>query len=281
MSLIPKKIYQSWKTKNLSSSLQKNVDIIKQLNPDYEYFLYDDNDCREFLFQHFGQNYVNAFDSLIPGAFKCDFWRYAMLYIEGGVYLDMDMTPLVPFDELIKPNDEFISIVDQKFAFNPHCGIYQAFIACKPRHPALLYALQISFVNIVTRRDEISEMLSVTGPIVMGLALNLFWNNKVTHAPIEPGNYPGVTILPVDHSKGYVYDFKGKEIFKTKFDGYQPITNYGKMNFYTDDPRVYKRWLLKWGVIIIFLIACLSLFFVYKYRKKFKVCEYTFNNNHK
>ena len=74
MSLIPKKIYQSWKTKNIPDFLEKNVNIIISLNPEYEYLLYDDEHCRNFLLENFGINYANAFDVLIPGAFKCDFW---------------------------------------------------------------------------------------------------------------------------------------------------------------------------------------------------------------
>ena len=93
MNVIPKKIYQSWKTKNIPENVQKIVEKTKQMNPEYEYELWDDTDCYNFLLTHFGQNYANAFDVLIPGAFKCDFWRYAVLYVNGGIYMDLDMTP--------------------------------------------------------------------------------------------------------------------------------------------------------------------------------------------
>ena len=107
--MIPRKIYQSWKTKNLPPELQKVVNKTKALNPNYEYHLYDDEDCRKFLLDNFGINYVNAFDALVPGAFKCDFWRYAVLYVNGGIYMDLDMEALVPFDEMIAGNNLTIS----------------------------------------------------------------------------------------------------------------------------------------------------------------------------
>ena len=165
MSLIPKKIFQSWKSKDLNDTMKKVVQKIKDMNPDYEYHFFDDNDCRKYLLDNYGENYANAFDVLKPGAFKCDFWRYAVLYKEGGVYLDLDMTPEVPFDDFISPSDRFVSVVDRKIVGLFPCAIYQAFIAAEPGHPILKYALDICFVNIATRRFDLFETLSVTGPV--------------------------------------------------------------------------------------------------------------------
>jgi mannosyltransferase OCH1-like enzyme len=61
---------------------------------------------------------------LIPGAFKCDFWRYSILYVKGGVYMDLDMTPYVPFCEILKENDRFVSIVDMDALLRPKCALY-------------------------------------------------------------------------------------------------------------------------------------------------------------
>ena len=88
--MIPKIIFQSWKTLELDACLSENSQYIQNLNPEYEYKLYDNKMCRNFLLEHFGKNYVNAFDVLKAGALKCDLWRYAVLYIHGGIYIDMD-----------------------------------------------------------------------------------------------------------------------------------------------------------------------------------------------
>ena len=111
MSLIPKVIYQSWKTKELKNDMLNNVKKLQSLNPEYKYVLYDDNDCQNFILENFGINYANAFDVLIPGAFKCDLWRYAMLYINGGVYLDIDMEPKIPFREILEETDRFDGVL--------------------------------------------------------------------------------------------------------------------------------------------------------------------------
>lgn len=274
MSLIPKKIYQSWKTKQLPEKMAKIVQRTQEMNPEYEYELWDDNDCRKFLLDNFGQNYANAFDVLIPGAFKCDFWRYAVMYLYGGVYMDMDMTPEVPFREILRDSDEFVSIVDLKIMLRPKCPIYQAFIACRPKHPIMLYSLEIAFNNIVTRRYEMLDSLSITGPVVVGIAMNLYWNKLKTHENIEDGEYPnGIRLLKMNSDR--TWDASGKTIFNNKFDGYKRgAGNYSSVSsYYKDDPRIGTRQLIKYVFYFLVILVIIGIIGIYIFRRKFKNCE--------
>lgn len=275
---IPKKIYQSWKTKNLDSKMQQLVQRTKDMNPGYEYELWDDNDCRQFLLDNFGKNYANAFDVLIPGAFKCDFWRYAILYIKGGIYMDMDMSPELPFDKILRPDDKFVSIVDMEHALRKGAALYQAFIACVPNHPVMLYSLQLSFYNISTRVYEIFTSLSVTGPVVAGIALNLYWENPKTYDDIKPGEYEnGVRLFQMDPDR--TWDKNGQTIFQNKYDGYVRGTgDYTQTSsYYKDDPKRGNRELIKRIIyVLIFLIflgLMLSFFFSYKFKKCESTCD--------
>ena len=277
MSLIPKRLYQSWKTKNLDSKMAEIVEKNRRLNPDYVYELYDDNDCRQFLLDHFGQNYANAFDILIPGAFKCDFWRYAKLYVDGGIYMDIDMTALVPFSQFISPTDEFVSVVDMMQPYSIFMeipGIYQAFLACRPKHPIILLSLQLSFYNIVSRRAGIAETLSITGPGAVGIAWNLFWEKKNTFSPIKSGIYPnGIKLFTMDNS--FTYDLNKTKIISNKYEDYnRGLGNYGKVeSFYKDDPRLTFRRIIAYGIIILVLIAFIGLLFTFVYRKRWRRCQ--------
>ena len=47
--LIPKKIHQTWETKNITPGIQSYIDKFKNLNPDFEYELYDKYDRETFL----------------------------------------------------------------------------------------------------------------------------------------------------------------------------------------------------------------------------------------
>jgi mannosyltransferase OCH1-like enzyme len=89
-AVIPLNIYQTWHTKNLPTKMQENVNCLKRQNPEFKYYLYDDYDCREFIKKNFDKDVLNAFDTLIPGAYKADLWRYCILYKNGGIYLDIN-----------------------------------------------------------------------------------------------------------------------------------------------------------------------------------------------
>mgnify|MGYP002652111451 FL=1 len=81
---------------------------MKRRNPDYSYQLFDDNEVRIFLEQEFPPKYLKAYDRLTIGAAKADFFRYAILYKKGGVYLDVDSGMTKPLKYLIKPDDSAI-----------------------------------------------------------------------------------------------------------------------------------------------------------------------------
>ena len=48
--IIPLNIYQTWHTKEfLPPKMAETILLIKNLNPRFNYQLFDDNDCREFI----------------------------------------------------------------------------------------------------------------------------------------------------------------------------------------------------------------------------------------
>jgi mannosyltransferase OCH1-like enzyme len=46
--------------------MNKCVEKLKKNNPNYEYYLYDDNDCKEFIQKYFNDDVVTAFNKLNP-----------------------------------------------------------------------------------------------------------------------------------------------------------------------------------------------------------------------
>jgi hypothetical protein len=254
--------------------MEKNVQKLKDMNPDYEYFLFDDNDCRNYLETNYGKNYAIAFDTLNKGAFKCDFWRYAILYKEGGVYIDIDMDPLVPLDNILKENDKFVSVVDiSHYGMN---GIYQAFLACEPNHKIMFNSLEITFINIMTRRSDVFhnfESLTVTGPGVVNIAMNMYWNRRDTGMFIKPGKYDdGITLLTMDPMN--VFDLDKRKIFSLRYDGFQQIQSYNSFDSpYIDDPRRIRRYYII-GIMIFLIIFCIILLFkTFKYKYELESCR--------
>ena len=90
---IPANIFQTWQTHTLPPQMFNAIKIIKKQNPRFNYYLFSDSDCRLFISKNFEPVVLNAYDRLIPGAYKADLWRYCILYKYGGIYLDIKYVP--------------------------------------------------------------------------------------------------------------------------------------------------------------------------------------------
>ena len=155
--IIPTNIYQTWHTKLLPPLMANSVKLIKSLNPRFNHYLYDDNDCREFIKNNFKPDVLNAYDSLIPGAYKADLWRYCILFINGGIYLDIKYSPLNGF--------KFINLTESEHlvADINNIGIYNALMVCLPRNEVLFKAIR-QIVENVRNKYYGSNFLEPTGP---------------------------------------------------------------------------------------------------------------------
>jgi mannosyltransferase OCH1-like enzyme len=155
--MIPTNIYQTWHTKLLPPLMANSVKLIKSLNPRFNHYLYDDNDCREFIKNNFKPDVLNAYDSLIPGAYKADLWRYCILFINGGIYLDIKYSPLNGF--------KFINLTESEHlvADINNIGIYNALMVCLPRNEVLFKSIR-QIVENVRNKYYGDNFLEPTGP---------------------------------------------------------------------------------------------------------------------
>lgn len=158
---IPLNIFQTWHTKNLPDKMKKNVELIKNNNPAFNYYLYDDNDCRNFIQENFNSDVLNAFDTLIPGAYKADLWRYCILYKLGGIYVDIKYKPLNEFKFInLTEKEHWVLDVDK-------IGVYNAVMVCLPNNQILKRAID-KVVENVKRRYYGNCSLEPTGPRLLG-----------------------------------------------------------------------------------------------------------------
>jgi mannosyltransferase OCH1-like enzyme len=141
-------------------------------NPEYSYHFFNNEKIREYIKNNFEDRVLKAFDSLVPGAYKADLWRYCILYKEGGVYADAKQVNLVPLRKIIDPQMDFISVKDR-----PKNAIYNAFICAVPGHPFMKKAIDLSVDNILNKRYN-SSNLDITGPETLGKAVLLLTNSE-------------------------------------------------------------------------------------------------------
>jgi hypothetical protein len=127
--IIPKIIYFTYKT----NPPKYVFDKWKILNPDYIIDFSLDDDCINFLNNYFDETFSKMFNEIKEGMYKADLWRLCKLYINGGVYADIDLVPYVSIDDLIKDKYTFYSCLSA----DKH-SIFQAFIVTPPKNPLIL-----------------------------------------------------------------------------------------------------------------------------------------------
>ena len=156
-SVIPLDIYQTWYTKDLPQKMRERVELLKAQNPRFNHHLFDDNDCREFIRTHFKPDVLDAYDRLIPGAYKADLWRYCILFIKGGIYLDIKYRPLNGF--------KFINLTESEhFVYDTNgIDIYNALMVCLPGNQILFQAIR-RIVENVKNKFYGTSFLEPTGP---------------------------------------------------------------------------------------------------------------------
>lgn len=148
---IPRVIYQCYKDKNIPPIVKKRW---LKLNPDFEYYLFDNKDCYKFLLDNYGKNYAKFFEFIKDGPIKSDFWRVCILYKYGGVYADIDILPEVPIDEFINSNTTLYTCIEAKNLdnnFNPH------FIAVEPNNPLILECINIYMKDKIKQKYSYND----------------------------------------------------------------------------------------------------------------------------
>jgi hypothetical protein len=141
--MIPKIIHQTFHSKR--SIPPKIYENIKEYANEYEHRVYDDQDCIEFLKTYFSEEHANLFKELKLGAHKADLFRYCVLYIHGGVYLDIKT-------QLIQSIPEFEDAlylcigIDKKH-------IYNGVMISPPGHPIFLKLIDHCLKNV----EELSK----------------------------------------------------------------------------------------------------------------------------
>lgn len=182
-SVIPLKVYQTWSTHDLPPHMQTRVAALKLQNPEFEFFLYDDAECREFIAKHFAKEVVDAYDKLIPGAYKADLWRYCVLYVNGGIYLDIKFACINGFSLIALTEREHL-VRDRILPLS----IYNACMAVRPRNALMWKAIYRVVWNVKNRLYGKSPLWP-TGPEMLGRIL-LNEKNKLA-MPIDMSHYDG------------------------------------------------------------------------------------------
>lgn len=244
--MIPQVIHQIWiqgydKIPESLMTMHKNC---KNINNNFKYELWDEEKIRKLLEEHFEKKYIELYDGYTVFAQKADFARYAILYIHGGVYMDMDITCKKNIESFLKHQMFFTTYRYPKFFKRYLNGI----IGSKPKHPIF----EIVFKNIFIRKNMGKSITNSTGT-------GLFYDSVTEYSSDHP-NSNDYTIIDYRYLDP-CHAFSGENcinectdcyVVHTSYSSWSPLIKFGKM--------LVKHKFLILGIIIIIILLILSRF---------------------
>ena len=194
---IPRIIYQTFKTAQVTPSMFAAVNSWIERNPDYGYEFFDDErmadyvasfPCSGFSFDHAGL--LRAMRRIRPGAGKADLFRYLVIYERGGVYMDIDTFCITPLQRFVEPADDLVSGLGQRGDFHQWGLIY-----C-PRHPFLKRTIENAVANILNKSfapGYRNSLEGIAGPPCLDLSIK-----QVLKQPLNSRFMPGIYDISID-----------------------------------------------------------------------------------
>ena len=202
------KIFQTWKSRDPSTftHIYKHCYGTWQIvHPECEHLFLDDNDIEEYCKKYFPE-YYEDFINLPSGILRADIIRYMVLYVEGGLYVDIDFMALKNHSDIItiaNCSDKNIVFGKLSNGIIPNAWM----MSLKKNEIFWLFVLKTSFSRCKNKNYRIEEM---TGPDMLTDCITYYTKNK------DKLNYdnsfqfqsdililPSVFIYPIDWSIGW------------------------------------------------------------------------------
>lgn len=170
---IPTILHQTWRTAELPARFASWSETWKRLHPHWDYRFYTDADIRGIVADRAPQ-FLRAFDALTVPVQRVDFFRYLIVFLDGGLYADLDMVAYQPSDALLNNASCVLSVEHELTArrqasldFRLPYQLANCIFAAVPGHPFLGELLeQIARHATATVRDD-GDVLETTGPYVL------------------------------------------------------------------------------------------------------------------
>ncbi|MBX7065866.1 MAG: hypothetical protein K1X28_01425 [Parachlamydiales bacterium] len=153
---IPKIIHQIWIGGPLPEKYLPLQKTWIEKHPDWEYRLWTDADVPNFPFLN-----RERFEKAINVGEKADIFRYEILNLYGGLYVDTDFECVRPFDELHHRLDFYTGIFGA-YADGQEVNMGNGLIGTVPGHPIIQYCMKM-----VAKKEPgktADEVQSVSGP---------------------------------------------------------------------------------------------------------------------
>lgn len=190
---IPRKLWQTTRDRNaVPPELAACVARLKAMHPGWEHTLFDDETQATYIDRVASDRFRRAYERLNPryGAMRSDIFRYLVVYLHGGVYLDLKSGTERPLDSILRADDRCLLAhwdngpkgaypgvgFHPAISDSPRGEYQQWFLIAEPGHPYLAATLAEVLSNIETYRafrfgHGYKGVLSVTGPVAFTRAI--------------------------------------------------------------------------------------------------------------
>ena len=170
MSRIPAILHQTWRTADLPMPFAAwRIGWIKR-HPDWDHRLYDDGSIRRTICDR-APRWLPTYEALPRAIQRVDFFRYLIVYLDGGLYADIDTVSYLPCDPLLDGENCVLGIelhlhrhLQEELSYNQPWQLANFIFAAAPGHP--LFGTLIEAIaraaRTPARDDEIVQ--EVTGP---------------------------------------------------------------------------------------------------------------------
>lgn len=232
---IPKIIFQTCWSHDIPKKWQSSPKSIKELMSDWNYTLFDDDENRAFIKKHF-PDFLKYYDAFPYAIQRADAIRYCWIYINGGIYMDLDFELQHPLDSLFTSDCDFYLVhsgnvsgytTNSFLASKKGCKFWLEVIE-EMKKPLPWYVMGKHF-----------SVLCSTGPLMLSRVAQ---RTKYVY-----GKLPSRYIMPCSVC----------DISKSTCDAYlKPLEGSSWTNYET---TFLNFWLCQWKTIILFLICILVI----------------------
>jgi hypothetical protein len=147
--------------------IQTDIESAKLIYPQAVHKLWNGTELRAFIRYHLGADALWAFDYLHPYSYKCDLARFCLLYVEGGIYIDLGVRLMNSWP--ISVEYGIGAFRDVRFCAPSWSTMQTGLLGSKPGRPELKQAIEWIVENC--RNLFYGENpLYPTGPVLLGRA---------------------------------------------------------------------------------------------------------------
>ena len=214
-NVIHKTFYENTHTEGkIDNKIYNAINSWLVKNPGYSIKIWDINDSREYLKLNFSPEILECFDNLSAYAYKSDFFRYCVIYKNGGWYSDIFQICLQYnlLDNLKKNKRKNYFICDTAAEWECNNGVQNCFFGAHKDDEVLKNIISVTVKNTANKHYG-SHPIKTSGSVcILGEVFK-----KLDYKYKDFVGYFAINIIYPNGA--YIYDFNGTRLIKHKCSG--------------------------------------------------------------